>query len=130
MERDGRQETVAELGATLMEEVGRVIPVLPVSLVSTVLLRDPAAQMSELEIKGCVADLVDEVEAGGGRVYVPRQDMDYAVTVGLRMLTMRHLVLDADGLFAANPAELPMLRYYANSIAHLLPARLAVPVAA
>jgi glycerol-3-phosphate O-acyltransferase len=130
MGRDGRQETVAELGATLMKEVGRVIPVLPVSLVSTVLLRDPAAQMSELEIKGCVADLVDEVEAGGGRVYVPRQDMDYAVTVGLRMLTMRHLVLDADGLFAANPAELPMLRYYANSIAHLLPAKAAVPVAA
>jgi len=130
MEREGRQESVAQLGGALMEAVGRVIPVLPVSLVATVFVREPGKQRSELEIKGCVADLVLEVEAGGGRVYVPRQDMDYAVTVGLRMLTLRHLVLDADGLFAANPAELPVLRYYANSIAHLLPAQAAVPVAA
>jgi glycerol-3-phosphate O-acyltransferase len=122
LDRDDRQESVAVLGASLMAEVGRVIPVLPVSLVATVFIRDPEAQLSELEIKGCVADLVDEVEAGGGRVYVPRRDMDYAVTVGLRMLTMRHLVLETDGLFAANPRELPVLRYYANSIAHLLPA--------
>ena len=105
-----------------MAEVGRVIPVLPVSLVATVFVRDLNAQLSELEIKGCVADLVGEAAAGGGRVYVPRRDMDYAVTVGLRMLTMRHLVLEADGLFTANPRELPLLRYYANSIAHLLPA--------
>ncbi|HEV3050776.1 MAG TPA: hypothetical protein VGX50_10720, partial [Longimicrobium sp.] len=136
MGRAGRQEAVAELGDALMEAVGGVIPVLPVSLVATVFVRNPSQQLSELELKGCVADLVVEVEAGGGRVYVPRQDMDYAVTVGIRMLTMRHLVFDADGLFTANPAELPVLRYYANSIAHLLPAKapaevqVAVPVPA
>ncbi|WP_420126968.1 1-acyl-sn-glycerol-3-phosphate acyltransferase [Longimicrobium sp.] len=129
LHRDDRQESVAELGASLMAAVGHVIPVLPVSLVATVFVRDLKSQMSELEIKGCVADLVDEVEAGGGRVYVPRRDMDYAVTVGLRMLTMRHLVLEADGLFAANPRELPVLRYYANSIAHLVPAEAPLAVA-
>jgi glycerol-3-phosphate O-acyltransferase len=127
MDRDDRQELVAELGAGLMGAVGSVIPVLPVSLVATVLVRDPSAQVSELELKGRVADLVDEVEAAGGRVYVPRKDMDYAVTVGLRMLTMRHLVLESDGLFAVNPDELAVLRYYANSIAHLLPAATPAP---
>ena len=130
MGRDGRHDAVALLGGELMAAVGRVIPVLPVSLVATVFVREPGVQMSELELKGRVADLVDEVQRGGGRVYVPRQDMDYSVTVGLRMLTMRHLVLDADGLFTANPAEIAVLRYYANSIAHLLPApqRVQVPV--
>jgi hypothetical protein len=44
------------------------------------------------------------------------------VVVGLRMLTLRHLVRqDADGLYSAAPGELTVLRYYANSIAHLLP---------
>jgi glycerol-3-phosphate O-acyltransferase len=129
LDRDDRQEAVAELGGSLMAAVGRVIPVLPVSLVATLFVRDPRAQRSELEIKGAVADLVDEVEVCGGRVYVPRRDMDYAVTVGLRMLTMRHLVLEADGLFAANPRELPVLRYYANSIAHLIPAEAPLAVA-
>jgi glycerol-3-phosphate O-acyltransferase len=129
LDRDDRQEAVAELGGSLMASVGQVIPVLPVSLVATLFVRDPRAQRSELEIKGRVADLVVEVEAGGGRVYVPRRDMDYAVTVGLRMLTMRHLVLEADGLFTANPRELAVLRYYANSIAHLLPAHTPLAVA-
>ena len=132
LDRDARHEAVAELGGELMGAVGGVVPVLPVSLVATVFVRDPAAPLSELELKAKVAELVEEVEAAGGRVYVPRRDMDYAVTVGLRMLTMRHLVLDADGLYTANPREMAVLRYYANSIAHLLPAEapVAVPVPA
>ena len=56
-------------------------------------------------------------------VYIPRRDLDYAIVVGLRMLTLRHLVLDSDGLFSAVPSQTAVLRYYANSIAHLLPAR-------
>jgi glycerol-3-phosphate O-acyltransferase len=51
---------------------------------------------------------------------VPRRDFDYAIDVGLRMLLMRHLVDERDGLYAARPDELPLLRYYANSIAHFL----------
>jgi hypothetical protein len=35
------------------------------------------------------------------------------------MLTLRRLVVAEGGLFAADPAELPLLAYYANSIAHL-----------
>jgi hypothetical protein len=36
------------------------------------------------------------------------------------MLTLRRLVEEREGLYAARPAELHVLRYYANSIAHLL----------
>jgi hypothetical protein len=50
---------------------------------------------------------------------VPRKDFDYAVSVGLRMLRLRRLVRERDGLFEAVPEELALLRYYANSIAHL-----------
>jgi glycerol-3-phosphate O-acyltransferase len=120
LDRAERQRRVGEIGIDLMERVGRVVPVLPVSLAAAVFLRDPAAERSELELKGLVAELVEEAEAAGGHVYVPRRDMDYAVTVGLRMLTLRHLVLERDGLYRANPAEEPVLRYYANSIAHLV----------
>jgi hypothetical protein len=36
------------------------------------------------------------------------------------MLRLRHLVDEEDGLFRARPQELPLLAYYANSMAHLL----------
>jgi glycerol-3-phosphate O-acyltransferase len=118
----GRRQPVAAVGKMLMARIGEVIPVLPVPLVASVLLRDEARAISELELKAAVQALMDGVEAAGGHVYVPRTDRDYALTVGLRMLTLRGLVQEHDGLFQVNPRELTILRYYANSIAHLLPA--------
>ena len=41
------------------------------------------------------------------------------------MLTQRHIVLEAGGdSFRANPDEMALLRYYANSIRHLVPERI------
>ena len=114
-----RRERVAEVGALLMAHIGQVVPVLPVPLVATVLMRDPQRALTELELKAEVMALMQQVEAAGAHVYVPRTDRDYALTVGLRILSLRHLVLERDGLFAPNPQELPVLAYYANSIAHL-----------
>jgi glycerol-3-phosphate O-acyltransferase len=116
----GRRAPVAAVGTMLMARIGAVVPVLPVPLVATVLVRDDAIARSELELKAAVHELMDRLEAGGGHVYVPRADRDYALTVGLRMLTLRGLVDEHDGLFLAHPGELKLLRYYANSIAHLL----------
>jgi RNA polymerase sigma-70 factor (ECF subfamily) len=48
------------------------------------------------------------------------RDLDYALHVGLRMLTLRRLVDEADGLYRARPNEARLLAYYANSMAHLL----------
>ena len=120
LDDDGRRVPVAAVGRMLMTEIGRVVPVLPVPLVATVLLRDDARAISELELKTQVQALMDGLEASGGHVYVPRTDRDYALAVGLRMLTLRGLVREEDGLFQAAPEELTLLRYYANSIAHLV----------
>ena len=115
-----RHDAVARVGTRLMTQIGRVVPVLPVPLVASVMLREPQRALSELELKVAVNGLIEQVEARGAHVYVPRADRDYALTVGLRMLTLRHLVLEAGGLYRINPGELAVLNYYANSIAHLI----------
>jgi len=120
-DREERFRRVQEVARELMAAVGRVIPVLPVSLVSTVLLRRGDSGTSELELKAETERLMKDLRKEGARIYIPRADQDYAVTVGLRMLTLRRLVEEREGLFFLNPRELPLLRYYANSIAHLLP---------
>ena len=103
-----------------MAEVGSAVPVLPVALVATVLLRRPERALSELEIKSAVLRLMERAEAAGGSVYVPRENREYALEVGLRMLRLRRLIEDVgDGLLRARSEELALLRYYANSIAHL-----------
>ncbi len=115
-----RKREMSALGARLMESVGRIVPVVPVALMATVFVADPERARSALEIKAEIDQILARLDAAGARVYVPRRDLDYALTVGLRMLTLRHLVDEEDGLYRARAAELPLLRYYANSIAHLL----------
>ena len=72
-----------------------------------------------LDIKQRVSNLIGELERRGSYVHIPRTDRDYAISVGLRMLTLRHLVLEDDGNYRVNPKELMLLKYYANAIAHL-----------
>ena len=115
-----RSAELERLGATLMREIGGVIPVLPVPLVATVLVASAGESLSELELKSRAFRLMGELETAGAHVYIPRRDQDYAIVAGLRMLTLRHLIAEEDGLYAAVPAELPLLRYYASSIAHLI----------
>jgi glycerol-3-phosphate O-acyltransferase len=118
---DARKRAISELGTQLMARVGSIVPVVPVPLIASVLLNIESGKISELELKSAVEQLIEKLERAGAHVYIPRKDLDYAVTVGLRMLTLRRLVEEKDGLYAVRPAELPLIRYYANSIAHLLP---------
>ena len=92
---------------------------LPVPLVARVLLAADGAAFSEMEIKSQVAAQVEQLQARGAHVYVPRSDWDYAVSAGLRMLTLRHLVNESAGLYSANSGETALLMYYARSIEHL-----------
>jgi glycerol-3-phosphate O-acyltransferase len=121
------------LGAELMAAVGAVIPVLPVPLVASIFTarHDGGGRpLSALELKAAAHRLLADLAAAGARVYIPRRDQDYAVEAGLRMLTLRHLVEEDQGLYRARAAELPLLRYYASSIAHLLAASATPPAPA
>jgi glycerol-3-phosphate O-acyltransferase len=115
-----RRAAVACLGRELMQAVGRVVPVLPVPLIASIFVAQPQRALSALELKAEIGHLLARLEAAGAHVYIPRGDLDYALTVGLRMLQLRHLVDVRDGLFRAREAELPLLAYYANSITHLI----------
>jgi glycerol-3-phosphate O-acyltransferase len=115
-----RRQAMTKLGSDLMEAVGRVVPVVPVALMASIFLQYPGRGLSELDLKAEVGRLLQRLEAAEAHVYIPRQDLDYALTVGLRMLRLRRLVEEREGLFSARAEELPLLRYYANSITHLL----------
>jgi glycerol-3-phosphate O-acyltransferase len=118
--KEERYARIAELGAHLMRSVGKLIPVLPVPLVALVFERNAGKALSGLEIKSEVESLIERMEAAGAHIYIPRRDRDYAITAGLRMMLLRHIIEERDGLYAADPAESKLLGYYANSIAHLL----------
>ncbi len=116
-----RFQQIEKFGKVLIGAIGDVIPAVPVALVSTVVLNLDQKPIGELELKSRVFDLITRLEAKGAYTHLARADRDYAVSTGLRMLSLRHIVEQTeDGLYRANPKETILLEYYANSIAHLI----------
>ncbi len=120
LEGEAKVEAIERFGGELSSAIASAVPVLPVSLVATVFVRDPQRSISALELKADVQALIRTLECRQAYVHIPRGDRDYAVSVGLRMLVLRRLVVETDGLYGADADELTMLRYYANGIGHLL----------
>ncbi len=119
LDETGQIAVVAGLGDELMARIGKVVPAMPVSLVAHVLQEAGDKGIDMLSLKAGVDRLMDRLEAKGVHVHVPRSDRDYAVTAGLRMFTLRHLVEeDADGVFRITKGEERLVSYYANSLAH------------
>jgi glycerol-3-phosphate O-acyltransferase len=116
-----RQAAIAHLAEILMQHVGRLVPVLPVSLMAFLLLRFVGEGVSEITLKNTANLLITELSARGAHIYIPRRDTGYAVLVGLRILLLRRMAVREGRLIRANPLELPLLRYYALSISHLVP---------
>ncbi|NIO20006.1 MAG: hypothetical protein GTN76_04505, partial [Candidatus Aenigmarchaeota archaeon] len=119
-DKKARREKVQLLAQDLMQAVARTIPVAPVSLVASVFVENPDKIFSAREIKARAKSLISKLEENGALVYIPRSDQDYTVEVGLRMLTLRHLVLEENDKFRAAPGEINLLQYYVNSISHYI----------
>jgi glycerol-3-phosphate O-acyltransferase len=114
-----RKLEVTRVAQHLMQQIGQVIPVLPVSLVAALFIDAPQRRWSELELKAAMHERMARLQRSGAHQYIPRQDQDYAFGVGLRMLVQRHMVVEDEGLYHVADGAREIVAYYANAIAHL-----------
>ncbi|MGB0498132.1 MAG: 1-acyl-sn-glycerol-3-phosphate acyltransferase [Rubricella sp.] len=112
---------VERLGSALMAEVGRVVPILPVPLIARVFLDLDGEPIARDALEERAAALRDVLLSSGAHMHLPRHDFSYAVECGLRLLVERHLVVEGENGLSASADALPLLTYYAASIAHLGP---------
>jgi glycerol-3-phosphate O-acyltransferase len=119
LDSNARTQKVTELANDLMMAVGRIVPVLPVSVMCKLFCDAPDQLLTEAELRPRIAALQSYYQSLGAHVYVPRSDPDYAVQVGLRMLVLRKLVVPLNGGYKLNPENANLVRYYANAISHL-----------
>ncbi|SPF77841.1 1-acyl-sn-glycerol-3-phosphate acyltransferase [Pseudoprimorskyibacter insulae] len=103
------------LALDLMGRISRIVPVLPVPLVSYVLLQRGTTKTDELE--ALVAAALEQLE--DAHVHMPRSDVAYAAKVGLRALTERGMVTEEEEFLRVSPQARDLVQFYARSIAHL-----------
>ena len=121
--KERRLPELARLAALLMERIGAIVPVTPVPLAAAALLsfgQTVIPKQAVLERMEQLRDRLGAVNAkvvrGGARI---REVWDRA----WRMLRMRRLAVEDGDSLIVLPRGRPLLEFYANSIAHLLPIR-------
>ncbi len=121
--KEARLTALEVLAREMMTRIGAIIPVTPVPLAAAALLsfgQNVVGKDAVLERMDQLRDRLEEVNAkvvrGGTRI---ADIWDRA----WRMLGMRRLVLVDGASLVILPKGRPLLEYYANSIAHLIPIR-------
>ncbi len=118
LERSARFLKVEKLAHHLMRAIKQVIPVLPVSLVATVMLESRQQGLGAFEIEARVNQLMEELQGQGAHVYVSPRNRVESILSALNMLVLRRIVRESAGIYMAAPEEIDVLTYYANAIAH------------
>jgi glycerol-3-phosphate O-acyltransferase len=120
--RKDRFPEIKALCQQLMGAVAGVIPVLPVSVVSAVFLDAPGADLDLLQLEQRTDLLIEKLQKNNAPVLeTPRSTRIAAIADAIDLMRLRGLISQSDGRFVAVEQEKPLLRYYANAIAHWLP---------
>ena len=119
LEKNRRFVEIEKLSNRLMAGIAKVVPVLPVSLVSTVFLETLGGEMDILEIEKRSNQVIDELKAEGAPIFeVPRSTRARTIADAVEFLSMRRLISVSGRRFKVVPEEEATLQYYANSIGH------------
>jgi glycerol-3-phosphate O-acyltransferase len=116
MDQTTRFQSVETLSKKLMREIAGVIPVLPLSLMSEIILQHQQNWKSELELKVSAMDRIKTLDAAGAPIDISPNACEHVLMSALNMLVARHFVDCQNGLYRGRSEAIVFLQYYANSI--------------
>ncbi len=118
--RPERLASLDELAREVMARIAAVMPVTPVPLACSALLRLPGTRVTRAEWEAELERLRAGLRAAGAHVVGDERASAEILERALVMLTLRRVVFpEGDGFRVDRRQEL-LLRYYANSIEHFL----------
>ncbi|MBW2206558.1 MAG: 1-acyl-sn-glycerol-3-phosphate acyltransferase [Deltaproteobacteria bacterium] len=117
MDRDVRFPVVQTICQQIMDSIEELVPVLPISLVATVMLEDRERWLSEFDIKAHAHRLVERLQELGAPILVPTRGLEVALSTAFHMLKIRRMLEESEGRYRADPGSYNILIYYANAIA-------------
>jgi len=117
--RTDRFPEIEKLCHRLMSAISEVVPVLPVSLMSTVFIEAMDTELDILDIEERSNRLINELQASGAPVFeMSRNTRAHDIVDAIDLMTLRRMVTASGDQFKAVSAEETIMRYYANTIGH------------
>src|SRR6266705_262603 len=121
--KEQRLPGVERLAREMLTRIGAIIPVTPVSLAAAALLSFGQTVITKDALLERMDQLRDRLREVNGKVVRGGARIAEVWDRAWRMLRMRRLVVVDGESLVILPRGRPLLEYYANSIAHLVPIR-------
>jgi len=122
--RAERLPHVQRLADDVLGRIAAIIPVTPVPLAAAALLSFEASAVPLADALERMDAMRDHLIGANAKVVRADRDIREVWDRAWKMLSMRRLVVREEQTLFVLPRQRPLLEYYANSIAHLLPPRL------
>ncbi len=120
--REERLPRLRELADDVMRRIGDIMPVTPVPLAATALLRHHGAHIGRTAWEEHLDDLRRTLRQAGAPVVGEERSNGEILDRALVMLTLRRVTFAEGDGFRIDRAQDPLLQFYANSIAHFFDA--------
>jgi glycerol-3-phosphate O-acyltransferase len=120
--RSERLPHVQRLADDAMARIRAIVPVTAVALAAAALLSFERDVIATADLLRRMADLRDQLLDLNAKVVRADRSIEATWTNARRMFAMRHVVHVTKTVVTVIPRQRPLLEYYANAIAHLLPA--------
>ena len=115
--KDLSGDVAKPLGVELMRRINGVVPILPVPLMAYI-FEQAAGPLSQKDVKDAFAARLAALPPSRARFM--REAPEEAIDSALKTLVGRRVLLESDGTFSVNKDQAEILRFYANSIRHLM----------
>lgn len=123
MPKEARLAELERLAREMLTRIGAIIPVTPVPLAAAALLSFGQTVVGKDALLERMDQLRDRLKEVNGKVVRGGARIAEIWDRAWRMLRMRRLVIADGETLVILPRGRPLLEYYANSIAHLIPIR-------
>lgn len=107
-----------DLGDFLMQEIGYVMPILPVPVIASVFLSEPDSELTALEVKTHTMDLVERLQESGAPIRDQEKPQEATIERGLQQMEKHGMILESNGHFCMNKDNVDLLEFYAASLEH------------
>jgi glycerol-3-phosphate O-acyltransferase len=120
LETEQRFEIVSKFADSLMLDIEKTVPVVPLVLMASVFLNYKDTIISKTQAKEAARALMNRIEAKGANIVFPYKNKAHNLDASIEMLSIRHLI-KVEGEFCSVPDEsIQLLTYYENSIKYWL----------
>ena len=120
LDDDGRKAIVAPIAEAVIDQIADIIPVLPVSLVATIVFQSSADSLTGRDIQKGVLQLTERLRQNGAPLAIDETDDLIAYRRGVEVLLSRGVLIEEGGMFCLNQQKTALLEYYARTISHYL----------